>query len=342
MKRILAYMLLPLMATMALGQEKVRKHAIDVDAIRQTELTGDIGIPPTMMNEVAEPAHLQAFVARYPGSAYFTFPETREHPIRMLDAVPEVWLQRSPASMHMFKGTAQPGEYYVFQVGVYAARSDLKNINVQILPLKGNGSQRLTDVTCFNAGGISYLGKPFTKALNLPQTEVLPLWFGVQIPKNAKGLFTGKVVIKPSGLPAATVNISLDVSGAVVENNGVDDAGRLSRLSWLNNKMALDDDITGKFIPLSRSDRTISILGRRISIGDDGLPTAILSFFDKDNLRLVEGGEPILSDKIKFIVDGKGAPLVFTPGGTRFTDHLPGGVSWETVMKNPAITLTVK
>ncbi|MHA4808431.1 glycoside hydrolase domain-containing protein [Flavitalea flava] len=348
----------PLISTMAYGQEKEKKHAIDVDAIRQTELTGDIGIPPTAMNQAADPAHLLAFLAKSRGKLYFTFPEKREQPIRMLDAIPEIWLQRSPAALQTFNGTPQPGEYYVFQIGVYAAGADLKNIKVQILPLKGNGSldgigtlkgspngagvQSLTDVTCFNAEGISYLGKPFTKDLNLHKTEVLPLWFGVQIPKNAKGLYTGKVVIRPAGLPAAVVTVNLNVSGAVVENNGVDDADRLSRMSWLNNKMALDDGITGKFIPLSRDGNTVSILGRKISLGNDGLPKEITSFFDKDNLALVEKGEPVLFDKIKFVVDRNGSPLSFTPGATRYTDHLPGSSSWETILQNPDITLTLK
>jgi len=338
--RLLAYMFLPLMATMVLGQEKDKKHAIDVDAIRQTELTGDIGLPPTEMNAAADPARLQAFVAKYPLKTFFTFPEVRERSIRMLDAIPEAWLQRSAASMSMFKGVAQPGEYFVFQVGVYAARTDLQHIKVQILPLKG-AAQPLTDVTCFNAGGTSYLGKPFTKELNLRQTEVLPLWFGVQIPKDAKGLYKGNVVISPEGQPAAVVSVLLNISGVVIENNGVDDATRLSRMSWLNTKMALDGDITGRFIPLSRAERTISILGRKIELGKDGLPAGILSFFAKDNLALTDQGEPVIFDKIKFIVDGNGGPLAFAPGDIRFTDHLPGSVSWETVLRNPNVVLTL-
>src|SRR5882762_9509731 len=110
MMRVLAFVLLFLFGTMVHGQERDKKHAIDVDAIRQTELTGDIGLPPTMMNEAAEAVHLQAFLGKYPGRSYFLFPETRENSIRMLDAVPEVWLQRPAASMQVFTGKPQPGE----------------------------------------------------------------------------------------------------------------------------------------------------------------------------------------------------------------------------------------
>lgn len=339
MKRALLYMPLLLAAGMLFGQEKdEKKHAIDVDAIRQTELTGDIGLPPTEMNKAASPDHLRAFLARYPQKAFFTFPEVREHSIRMLDSVPEVWLKRGLPEMGNFNGTVQPGEYYVFQVGVFAARSDLKDIKVKLSALKG--ADVLSDVTCFNAGGISYLGKPFVKQLHLDRSGVLPLWFGVQIPKDAKGTYNGKVTIAPAGMAASVVNIILHVSGAVVEHNGVDDADRLSRLSWLNNKMALDDSITRRFIPLTRQDRTLSILGRKIRLGNDGLPGEIISYFDKDNLALVDKGEPILSDAVKFVVDGV-SPLSFIPGVTRWKDHLPGSVTWETRLENPALTLTV-
>lgn len=339
MKRALLYMPLLLAAGMLFGQEKnEKKHAIDVDAIRQTELTGDIGIPPTEMNKAASPDHLRNFLARYPQKAFFTFPETREHSIRMLDSVPEVWLKRGLPEMGSFSGTAQPGEYYVFQVGVFAARSDLKDIKVKVSPLKG--AAVLSDVTCFNAGGISYLGKPFVKQLHLDKSAVLPLWFGVQIPKDAKGTYNGKVTIAPAGMAASVVNVVLHVSGAVVEHNGVDDADRLSRLSWLNNKMALDDSITRRFIPLTRQDRTLSILGRKIRLGNDGLPGEIISYFDKDNLALTDKGEPILSDAVKFIVDGV-SPLSFIPGVTRWKDHPPGSVTWETRLENPALILTV-
>ncbi len=340
MKSTLVYFTLLLAATTTFGQAKDgdKKHPIDVDAIRQTQLTGDIGLPPTEMNQSASPAALKGFLARYPGKLFFTFPETREHPIRMLDSVPEVWLQRGASQMVNFSGTPQPGEYYVFQVGVFAARAGLKDIKVLVTPMKGDGV--LTDVTCFNSGGISYLGKPFVKRLDLRQSEVLPLWFGVQVPKDAKGVYTGKVTITPVGAPAAVVNISLKVSGPVVEHNGVDDADRLSRLSWLNDTMALDDSITRRFIPLTRQERTLSILGRKIRLGKDGLPAEILSYFDKDNLALQEQGEPILSSPVKFVVDNGSAPG-FTSGPIRFTDHFPGSVSWDTRLQNASMTLAV-
>jgi len=348
MKRVLAFALLSFFGILVYGQEKDRKHAIDVDAIRQTELTGDIGLPPTMMNEAARPAHLQSFLSKYPDRSYFLFPESRENPIRMLDALPEVWLQRPAGSMQLFTGTPQPGEYFVFQVGVFAARSDLRDIKVEVLPLKGAGGamksegvQSLTDVTCFNTGGISFMGTPFAKVVGLERGGVLPLWFGVQIPASAKGLYKGRVVIKPSGMPVSTVTIVLRVSGAVVKNNGVDDAGRLSRMSWLNNKLALDDGITGQFRPLSRKEGTLSILGREIRLGDDGLPAAILSYFDKDNLGLVDHGEPILSDKVHFVIDRNGSPLSFSAGATRFTDHFPGSTQWETVLRNADMMVTL-
>jgi len=338
MKSTLLTITLLLAAGLAFGQEKDKKHPIDVDAIRQTKLTGDIGLPPTEMNKSASPEHLKTFLSGHPGRQFFTFPESRERPIRMLDSVPEVWLDRSAAAMNGFSGAAKPGEYYVFQVGVFAARAALNDIKVKLSSLQGTGV--LSDVTCFNAGGISYLGKPFTKRLDLAHGGVLPLWFGVRIPKNAAGLYTGKVTIAPAGMSPRIVNVSLKVGGPVVEDDGVDDADRLSRLSWLNTRVALDDSITNRYIPLTRENRTISILGRKIRLGDDGLPVEILSYFDKDNLALVDRGSPILSGPVRFVAEGE-KPLAFRAGAIRYTDHSPAGTSWETRLENPSLVLDV-
>ncbi|HEY4205962.1 MAG TPA: glycoside hydrolase domain-containing protein, partial [Puia sp.] len=76
--------------------------------------------------------------------------------------------------------------------------------------------------------------------------------------------------------------------------------------------------------------------------GNDGLPASIVSFFDKDNLALTDHAEPILSDKVKFVVDRNGSPLSFTAGPLHYTDHPPGSVSWETVLRHPDMALTVK
>ena len=106
-------------------------HAIDVDAIRQTELTGDIGLRPTIMSAAANTSKVESYLKKFPAKKYFTFPETRENSIRLLDGLPEKWLSYNAKDATTFAAVANPGEYFVFQVGVYTPTQSLKNIQVK-------------------------------------------------------------------------------------------------------------------------------------------------------------------------------------------------------------------
>ncbi|MET1054974.1 MAG: glycoside hydrolase domain-containing protein [Pedobacter sp.] len=341
MKKLLTISLI-LTSSFSYAQNKDKlTHAIDVDAIRQTELTGDIGLRPTVMSLMARPASVDAYLKKFPAKKYFTFPERRENSIRLLDGLPEKWLSYSAAASGSFTDQAKPGEYFVFQVGVYASGVPLKDIKVKISTLQGSGLQ-IKDVTCFNTGGISFKGDEFHKALHLGAKKVLPLWFGIQIPENAKGLFRGNVEIKPEGLPVTTITVNLHVSGTVVENRGYNDQNSLSRLAWLNSKIGLDDDITTGYQQLVRNRNNISILGRNIILTATGLPATIDTYFDLNNEKILPEGQPILAKPLEFIVAQGGKPMKFKVGLTQFKDHLPGASSWETKLINADMVITLK
>jgi hypothetical protein len=317
-------------------------HAIDVDAIRQTELTGDIGLRPTIMSVMAKPASVNVYTGKFPYKKYFTFPESRKNSIRLLDGLPEKWLSYTDQQSRSFTDQAKPGEYFVFQVGVYTPALPLKNINVKLSPLSSTDGITLTDVTCFNTGGVSFKGDEFKKDLNLGAKKVLPLWFGIQIPESAKGLYKGTVTIKPAGLPATVVAININVSGAAVENRGFDDQNSLSRLAWLNSKIGLDDDITTGYQQVVRNRKNISILGREVNLAETGLPASIITYFDQNNEKILPAGQPIIAKALEFIVAQGGKPMKFSVGQTRFTDHLPGATSWETKLSNADVLITLR
>jgi hypothetical protein len=75
---------------------------------------------------------------------------------------------------------AKRGEYYTFQIGLYAPTQDLTSITVAAgdLLAKGNQSISADRITCFNTEGIDLNGQPFTKNFNVPQAQVQPLWIG--------------------------------------------------------------------------------------------------------------------------------------------------------------------
>jgi hypothetical protein len=318
-----------------------KKHAIDVDAIRETELTGDVGLRPTIMSVPAKAADVAKFLKPYFNKRYLTFPESRDNSIRLLDSLPKVWLGRNAAQLANFAGKGRPGEYYVFQIGVYAAQSALHNMGTSFSVLKNINGATIKDVTCFNTEGVAFTGKEYKKTVNVAKGHVQPLWFGIQIPDNATGTYKGIVQIKPEGLLPTTVAVSIDVEGSKIADHGFDHEAKLSRLAWLNSRIGLDNDITTGFQQLDRTDNLIKISGRSIRLSPEGLPQDIETFFDHNNAHILPKGEPILSKQLKFIIERDGKPLAFIPGATAYTDQFPGGTRWTTLLKNPDVTVTV-
>lgn len=323
------------------SDDEKKKHAIDVDAIRETQLTGDVGLKPTIMSHPADAKSVKQFLSRFPGKKYLTFPEDRSNSIRLLDSLPKPWLNRSATQLTNFEGTARPGEYYVFQIGVYAIGQPLNGFATNFTNVKNAAKQTVTDVTCFNTEGVDYKGDNYKKSLNLAAGHVQPLWFGVQLPDNATGDYKGTVIIKPTSLPPTAVNVIIHVKGSKIANHGFNSEVGLSRLEWLNTRVGFDNDITAGYQQLNRTDNLIKILGRDIKLGKDGLPESISSYFDHNNAYLLPQSEPILSGKFKFVVEKGGKQLPFTTSTINYQDALPGGTHWTTLLKNPDVNITV-
>jgi len=341
MRRILLILLVCGSAS-AFGQNTDKqKHAIDVDAIRETELTGDVGLRPTIMSVPADPKEVNAYLKHFPGKKYLTFPESRENSIRLLDSLPKIWLKRTASQLTSFEGTARPGEYYVFQIGVYAATGALNNISTVFTELKNSGQNTITDVTCFNTEGVAFTGKSYKKTVNLAAKHVLPLWFGVQVPDNASGTYKGTVKIIPAGLAPTAVSVTINIKGTKIPDHGFDHEAKLSRLAWLNSRIGLDNDITNGFQQLNRTDNLIKILGRSITLSKEGLPEDIETYFDNNNAHILPNNEPVLANKMKFIVEAGGKQLAFTPSATTYADEAPGATNWTTLLKNPDVNITV-
>ncbi|WP_299577989.1 glycoside hydrolase domain-containing protein [uncultured Sunxiuqinia sp.] len=73
---------------------------------------------------------IQKYVSKY-DEPYLVFREDRIRPIKMLDALPLIWLQSQPSLR--FRGTDCRNEYYALQSGVYASKVSLKDLKVNFL-----------------------------------------------------------------------------------------------------------------------------------------------------------------------------------------------------------------
>ncbi len=246
-------------------------------------------------------------VKRSGNRPFLLFPESRFRPIRMNRNIPYHWAIRTVEELNQFEDTAQKNEYLVFQIGVYAHRDLLPDIKATWSSLKGPGSAKIPSsaITCFNLEGVNQHGQPFVKTVHVAPKEVQALWFGVDIPKNAKpGLYEGTVSISAQGLGPQTVTIRLKVKNKVMADRGDGDSVRLSRLRWLNSTHAVDDLVCAPYTPVKVAGRAIQILGRTLKLDKSGLPEQATSFIEMFRIR--KTGRNIFAAPVRFdAVKGK-------------------------------------
>lgn len=92
-------------------------------------------------NYISPEAATKKYVALSKQSFYI-FPETREHPVKWNDSLQVSWLQKD-YSKNNFVLRAQPGEYFVYQVGVWAVKNELKNIQLRFSDLKAKDGKKI-------------------------------------------------------------------------------------------------------------------------------------------------------------------------------------------------------
>jgi hypothetical protein len=270
-----------------------------------------------------------------PEADFIVFPQAREHPIKNLDELPDGWNMWIARDLQHFSASAQPGEFFVFQIGVLAHKATLDSLSATWTPLSGSSIIPASAMTCFNTGGIDYHGNKFTKAPNVPAGRIQPLWFGIQLPETAAGMYRASVTIRAARTKPQVVDVELNVHGNVVPNHGFNRGKSLSRLAWLNTTVGFDHNVTRGYQPVRRHGRTFTILGRRIEIGNDGLPSRIVSYFEPSNQFLITQPKPILHDAFHFVIEKEdGSRILLRPGELRFSRANPSAAYWDVTAKS--------
>jgi hypothetical protein len=281
------------------------------------------------MEVIATQDETQALLAAHPGD-YLLFPEDRRYPIRMFEDLPYRWIERGPTAE--FAGEAQPGEYYALQIGVYAARRPIDGVALRFSDLRGDGRPiPASAFTCFNLTGNDWLGRPMTKTFPVGLGKVRPLWVGVQVPKGAKGEYTGKIAVQPKGLPPTDIALSLTVDGLVLADAGDADLWRMSRLRWLNSTLGIDEEVIPPFTPLHVKGGSVRCLNREVAFGKLGLPD-----------RITSNGLPVLAAPMQLVVESGGKPVAWKPGESRVTKATDATVERTTAASAEGLRLTVE
>lgn len=262
---------------------------------------------------------------------FLVFPEDRKFPIRMLDEIPQKWIETGPSIK--FKGEAQRNEYYAFQLGIFAAQKNLEDLKVEFSALKsGEVEIPVSNLTCFNTGGIGPYGKPFVKRVDVEKGNVQPLWIGIDIPENiGKGNYEGTVSVSANNAEPQTINVKLKINNKVLADRGDSEAWRHSRLRWLNSTLGIDDEPTKSYLPIKfLGENTYQFTGKKLTMSNNGFPGSI-------DVKGIE----ILSRPISFVVETqKGMEKFSGPQNVQLLKNEPGVMqgAWESVSDNIKIS----
>ncbi|WGM21636.1 DUF6067 family protein [Paenarthrobacter sp. OM7] len=274
------------------------------------------------MNFTARADEVEVLNTRHPGEAFLLFPEDRLNPVSMQGDLPAHWVINGP--QRSFHASAEPGEDYVVQVGLYALE-DLHGVRVDVTSSAGGH--------CLNTDGVDRLGKPWHTSLAVPAGQVQALYVILPVPQERAGTTLEALLrVTAAGQAAQEVEVRLDVaadSGAdpAVAAGGFGDPRLLRRLAWLDSRVAQDAELVRPFtaITLDRSSRTLGILGRSLRLAESGLPAQVTSTFTAAVTATDGPDVELFSGPIRLDVDGiewSYAPIAFREEG-------PARISWR-------------
>jgi len=285
------------------------------------------------MEVIATAAETNKLSAQYADRPYLLFPEDRRFPIRMTDDLPLRWIQAGPGDT--FRGDPCRGEFYAWQLGVYARGQAVEALAVEFSDFVAAGGQKIpaSAARCFNLGGTDWLGRSFRKRVDVPRGKVQALWLGVAVPEDAvAGTYQGTVTVGAKNAPTQEVKLVLDVSPEVLKDAGDGEIWRHSRLRWLDSTLGLDDEVFPPYTPVTIQDRTIGVLGRSVRLGETGLPESIRSTFTRNVDAIDAPPQELLAAPMRFVAQpDEGQPLAWKSDGPSIVSQTSGAVAWEAV-----------
>ena len=283
------------------------------------------------MEIIATAKEVTGLLGKNPKAEFLVFAEDREHPIKMTMDIPQRWIERGPSAL--VSGTADRGEFFSFQFGLFACSKKIADVNVRFTDLKSPEGKVIpaSAFSSFNTEGVDWKGNHFDKTISVDHGNVQPLWMGVQIPSTAApGKYSGEIVVAPRGMKESRIQCQLTVSSALAVDGGDNDPSKLTRLRWLNSQLAADDSIVPPFTPLQVSGSVVSCLGRDITLNGFGLPEKIVSHFSPEVTALVADGRNILVAPMSLVIaDVDAKPIAWQGSGVEYVKKAPGLVSWK-------------
>jgi len=92
-------------------------------------------------------------------------------------------------------------------------------------------------------------------------------------------VYQGSATIKCANASPTRISIILTVNNESLADGGISEPWKQTRLTWLNSTLAQDNKVIAPYTDLQLQNKTISLLGRKVILNEDGLPGQIQTFF---------------------------------------------------------------
>ena len=283
-----------------------------------------------------------ALIAKSYNKDYLVFPEDRLYPIKMKSLLPYRWAKKR---LHnFFTGNAAKGEFYTYQLGIYAIQA-LENVQVKFTDLRNAAGGTIASkyITCINTNGIDYAGKTFTKTVSVTKQEVQAFWCGVEIPAATQaGIYKGRATITANGTNATAIDITITVTNTLLADGGISEPWKQTRLHWLNSTVAQENTVIAPYIPLQVDNKIISLLGRKIELNEDGLPKQISTYFTSEMTGFSKKPTNLINEPIHFnFIGTDGSYMNLKSTGIQFIKKEAGTVQWKSTSSNDTLQMDV-
>ena len=294
------------------------------------------------MEVIATKAETEKLISNAEGQPYLIFPEHRMYPISMDANLPQRWVNK--ANELSFADTAARGENFSYQLGIYAFAKKMENVKISFSDIKGPADViPASAMSCLNTDGATAEGKPFKKTVDIDKGHIQAMWCLVDVPTGIKpGKYTGTATITAAGLPSRQVKITLDVNDKVLKDKGISEPWKQTRLAWLNSTMAQQNAVIKPYLPLKVEGNTISLLGRKLTLGQNGFPSQINTYFTEEMTRIGTVPNHVLAQPFQFNVRDKAGNIEkWKTGELKIKQIEPGTVTWASTSSNKDVRLDV-
>lgn len=292
------------------------------------------------MEVIATKTETEKIIETNRGTSYLIFPEQREFPVRMDSDLPLRWIQNGPGKS--FSGKASKGEYFTWQLGLYAVKK-LNDVKISFTDLRADNGKSISSklITCFNTEGINYDTKPFKKNINVDAGKIQSIWCGVDIPATVSaGKYRGNVTISTKE-EKKVISVTVEVDEKILADGGINEPWKQTRLKWLNSTLAQKNDIIPPYTPLNVKNNSISLLGRKVDLDATGLPAGIQTFLSEDMTSYVKEPKNILAGPFSFIAEKKDGIVKWKKDKFKIVSVQPGTVKWASSSTSKELTMSV-